>query len=114
MFKLQLHTEPSDYDIQLCSKEIESRCKALFLAVPKITPSLRDPKYGYLDDKLVSIAVPMILRWAARWTRPLGRTVAVKAFGADGPENKTTTIGELSSHFRSGDWGLHPPRLGVD
>lgn len=114
MFKLQLNTDPSDYDIQLSSREIESRCIALHQAVPAIAPSLRHPKYGFLDDALVAIVMPMILRWAARWTLVFGRTVAVKAFGAGGPENKTTTIGELSSHFRSDDWGLQPPRRGVD
>jgi hypothetical protein len=102
MFKLHLHADRSDYDIQLSSKEIESRC------------NVRHPKYGFLDDGLVSIAVPMILRWASLWTQALHRTVNVKAFGANGPENKTTTIGELSSHFRSEDWGLQPPQKGVD
>jgi len=114
MFTLQMHTDPSDYDIQLSSKEIESRCIALHKVMPTIAPSLRHPKYGFLDDGLVSIAVPMILRWAAHWTRKLKRTVAVKAFGADGPENKTATDGELSSHFRSDDWYLKPPLPGVD
>ena len=114
MLKLQLHNDPSDYDIQLSSKEIESRCSALHRANGRIAPSLQDPKYGFLDDGLVSIVVPMILRWASIWTPVFGRTVAVKAFGAAGPENKTTAIGELSSHFRSDDWGLQPPRWGVD
>ena len=114
MLKLQLHTDSSDYDIQLSSKEIESRCIALHQALPTIAPSLRHPKYGFLDDGLVSTVVPMILRWAARWSLVLRRTVAVKAFGVDGPENRTTIIGELSSHFRSDDWGLDAPRRGVD
>lgn len=114
MFWLQLHTDRSDYDIQLSSKEIESRCIALRTAFPAIAPNLRHPKYGFLDDGLVSIAVPMILRWAAQWTVVFGRTVAVKAFGADGPENRTKTIGELSSHFRSDDWVLQPPNRGED
>ena len=114
MYKLQLDSDPSDYDIQLSSKEIEARCIALHRAVPTIASSLRHPKYGFLDDGLVAIVVPIILRWAAHWTRILRRTVAVKAFGAGGPENKTTTVLELSSHFRSEDWRLRSPRWRVD
>ncbi len=114
MFKLQLHNDSSDYDIQLSSMEIESRCRALHQTFPRIAPSLQHPKYGFLDDGLVSIVVPMILRWASSWTLVFGRTVAVKAFGAAGPENKTATIGELSSHFRSDDWRLQPPRPRFD
>lgn len=114
MRKLQLHPDPSDYDIQLSSREIEARCVALYQTIPGIARSLRHPKYGFLDDGLVSIAVPMILRWASKWTLVFGRTVAVKAFGAEGPENKTATAGELSSHFRSDDWTVQAPRRGID
>ena len=114
MLKLELQRDPSDYDIQLSSKEIESRCIALLQVFPTIASGLRHPKYGFLDDGLVSIAVPMILRWAASWTPVFGRTVAVKAFGPNGPDNKTRIIGELSSHFRSDDWSLQPPRRGMD
>lgn len=114
MHKLGLHTAPSDYDIQLSSDDIKSRCHALYNAVPTIAPSLQHPKYGFLDDGLVSVVVPMIMRWASNWTPVLKRTVAVKAFGPEGPENKTATIGELSSHFRADDWALRPPVGGVD
>jgi len=114
MWKLQLDAHPSDYDIQLSSRDIHARCVALLNTFPQMAPSLLHPKYGFLDDGLVATAVPTIWSWASRWTIALQRHVAVKAFGAEGPANKTDTIGELSSHFRTDDWILRAPRAGID
>ena len=115
MHKLQLDPDPSDYDIQLSSGVIEHRCSTILGRMPPgSAPPLRHPKYGFLDDALVALAVPYVSLWKNRWTLTLGRTVAVKAFDGRGPENHTKAIGELSSHFRSEDWILQPPRPGVD
>jgi hypothetical protein len=114
MHKLNLDTHPSDYDIQVSSDDIENRCKAI-LRLGLLPPRpLNHPQYGFLDDKLVALAAPQIAHWANSWTRKLNRTVAVKAFGGAGPQNQTSTIGELSAHFRAQDWILKPPVQGVD
>ena len=88
----------------------DSRQDATGFGAPSSLPS----EYGFLDDALVALAVPYVSLWKNRWTLTLGRTVAVKAFDARGPENHTKAIGELSSHFQSEDWILQPPRPGVD
>ena len=113
MHKLQLDPHRSDYDLQVSSDEIERRCSTILSLRPQLAP-LRNTKYGFLDDALVALAAPLIMNWKNRWTATLGRQVAVKAFDRSGPENRTTVIGELSSHFRSEDWIVQPPRAGVD
>jgi hypothetical protein len=114
MHKLQLDPHPSDYDLQVSSSEIERRCSRILAVQPRLASSLRNTKYGFLDDALVALAAPLIANWKNRWTTTLGRQVAVKGFGQGGPENQTRVIGELSSHFRSEDWIVQPPRAGVD
>jgi hypothetical protein len=114
MHKLGLDAYPSDYDVQLSSGAIEARCKTLLGTFPGLASNLTHPTYGFLNDKLVAAVIPNILVWASRCTINLGRTVAVKAFGASGPANQVSTIGDLSSHFRSDDWILEAPKPGVD
>ncbi len=113
MYNLNLDSEPSDFDIQLCSQEIEYRC-VMLLAIPRLNGSrpMRNLKYGFLDDTLVALAAPNIARWANLWTVKLKRTVAVKAFGASGPGNVTKDVGDLSSHFRAQDWMIVPLQPG--
>jgi len=114
MFKLKLAADPSDYDIQLSSDEIQQRCMKERLKSPDGGWEISHPTYGFFDETLVNLVIPNILRWASTWAIVLGRHVAVKAFAGGGPPNQTATIGELSSHFRTADWMIRRPQSGRD
>jgi hypothetical protein len=109
MFYLQIDAQKSDYDIQLSSELIERNCLASPIRDPEDDFTIYDGKYGFIHDCIAIGVLNEVFLWSHRWTSQLGRSVNVKAFGKDGPPNKTAVIGELSSHFRFQDWTIRVP-----
>jgi hypothetical protein len=110
MFYLKVDAERSDYDIQLSSEMIERNCLASPIRDPRDDLAIYDQKYGFIYDCIAIGVLNEIFLWSHRWTSKLGRSVNVKAFGKNGPPNKTADIGDLSSHLRSEDWIIRVPK----
>lgn len=92
----------SDYDVQVSSDEIGGRVAA-YASVLGIPPVAK-PDMGFYDTEIVAIVCPELDDWTLDQTTKLGRNVSVRVFKRTGPDDKTATIGHLSSHFRD-PWG---------
>lgn len=117
MYRAGIHTEKSDYDLQISSHTIWTKaCQAIVeLGVSPTAALVEHETYAFINKKLFLQVCPTVDTWRLFQTKKLGRPVTVAAFPAEGPVDHSDTIGELSSHFRDDyDWilwkrGQHEP-----
>jgi hypothetical protein len=106
MYCVGVSDNKSDYDVQISSHEVWRRaCEMISESgVPPTAALVEHETYAFIDKQLFHDACPAIDAWRLLQSKTLGREVTVAAFPAQGPNDHSDTIGELSSHFRDSDW----------
>jgi hypothetical protein len=106
MFRIGVERTPSDYDIQICSDEIDARAKERVgsLKVTVDDSALTSKDYDFIQKDIIEDVCPNLKQWAVLQTDILQRLVNVVVFPRKGPPNKEKKIGMLSSHKRKTDW----------
>lgn len=106
LFKLTIHRDASDIDLQLSSYEATRRASVLRnQTAPENRAPLFHPHYGFVSDQYASLVLPATYLFANDELESIGRPVTVKAFDGTGPPDKSE-YSALSAHFRESDWIL--------
>ena len=104
MFRLSIHRDRSDIDVQLSSDRLAQRTEQAWAELQGSEygiGSLTSKRYGFLNKTAVEFACRDLVEWAERYTDLLDRVVTLACFPRKGPERRS---GRISSHFREGDW----------
>lgn len=106
LFRLTVHREASDIDLQLSSYEATRRANVLMnQAPPENRAPLFHPHYNFVSDEYASLVLPATYLFANDEIESIGRPVTVKLFDGAGPPDKSR-VSTLSAHFRDADWVL--------
>lgn len=106
MHRLSLCPEPSDYDVQISCDTIMARAEQ-FILERGLEPKealVKNPTYAFINKELVHRCCPRVEEWRILQSHFLGRPVTVAAFPRRGPDDHSSEVGEVSSHFRDTDW----------
>ena len=111
MHRLGVARAPSDYDIQLSSDAVVTRCDAILHDLGQSATGLRvrHPVYDFVRKDLVEYALPRLFLFVLRMADALGRHVSVAVFASSGPSDASASAGLLSAHFRRTDWLVDLP-----
>lgn len=118
-FTIGLDPEPSDYDIQISSDAMVSKCREVW-DTNDFDGEFINPKHGFVHKKCFEKTFPEVAEWANResrafevdpWAEPhthqFYREVVPALFTSAGPPDKSPGV---SSHFRETDWKLERHR----
>ncbi|MFE3984320.1 toxin glutamine deamidase domain-containing protein [Nocardia tengchongensis] len=110
MNKLGLE-EPSDFDINISSREMFERAKDAW--DPDRYEGSLSKDHGYLNKTLVTEEYRHLVQWQKEWNARLGRDMSYAVFDGTGP--KDVSDQGFYVHFQDTDWIVHDPgRLSVD
>jgi hypothetical protein len=103
LFRLGLHRDRSDIDVQLSGGRLQDRIADTWrqLNADDGVGELWHQKYGFLDKTATEYACPELVEWGEYYTDVTDRLVAIACFGSEGPHENAS---EPSCHFRDGDW----------
>ena len=103
MHRLGIDRRPSDYDVMVCSDEIDARAKDLVAAagVEANEHRVNSESYDFVRKDLVAEVCVHLHLWSLHLSDVLLRDVTIAVFDSDGPPERT---GPLSSHLRESDW----------
>lgn len=111
MYKLRIDSFRSDYDVQLCSDVLVARIRSK-LEVLGLDDDLDmyNPKYGFVDKRLLEGTCPALKAWELLRSDILGRQVSTVVFPSAGPANLSDSVEheDMSAHLRETDWRLVP------
>lgn len=106
LFRLTIHRDGSDIDLQLSSYEATDRARAIMAETPAVDrPPLFHPRYDFVSDEYASLVLAATYLFANDEAERIGRPVTIKLFDGGGPPDKSTRS-SLSAHFRESDWIL--------
>lgn len=106
LFRLTIHRDASDIDLQLSSYEATRRASVLMnQTAPENRAPLFHPHYSFVSDQYASLVLPATFLFANDELESIGRPVTVKLFDGTGPPDKSEHSA-LSAHFRDSDWIL--------
>lgn len=111
MYTLGIDRVHSDYDLQLSSDAIVTKCEKHAAAVG-ITPTRQvthHDVYNYVAWDLVRAAMPHLAQFTDLMSDALRRDVTVAVFASCGPPDVSAEFGDLSSHFKDSDWQIVGP-----
>lgn len=109
LFRLAIHRDKSDIDVQLSSLTIAESVRSGWteLVDSGYGPGpLVHPKYGFLNKNAVEFSCPELIEWSERYTALFDRLVTIACFDEGGPSRRSRGV---SSHFRDNDWRIQLP-----
>lgn len=102
LFKMGIHVQPSDYDVQISSKEIVTKIKDKLSSLDVDDIKINHQEYNFIQKCYIDIFFPNLTLWIDDACKILGRPVSVAAFDENGPPEIKN--GPISSHFKLDDW----------
>ncbi|NEA80147.1 hypothetical protein G3I30_13740 [Actinospica acidiphila] len=108
MYTLGIDRVHSDYDLQVSSDAIVTKCEK-YAAALGITPTrevTHHDLYNYVAWDLVRAAMPHLAQFTDLMSDALRRDVTVAVFASCGPPDVSGEFGDLSSHFKDSDWRI--------
>ncbi|MCE3551324.1 hypothetical protein LWC33_07645 [Pseudonocardia sp. RS11V-5] len=109
LFRCAVHTDPSDYDVQVSSDQmielVQQQMVRAGVDPGRITST--HPHYAFVRKRYAEEYFLYVTQWSARQSERLGRSVSWALFPSCGPQEAPD--GDLSSHFRDSDWIIRRP-----
>lgn len=116
LYRIGINAEPSDYDVQISSREAVTIIKdeLVFRGLDAESYKVEHPTYDFVRKELVANHLRYLSAWEATASELVRRPVSIAIFSESGPPKVAATADDpdpLSSHFRDDDWRLALPPL---
>lgn len=116
LYRLGIHVEPSDYDVQISCDALVQKIKdaLVYLGLRPDVFEYKKKVYRFVRRELVREHLRYLAAWEDKATVLTGRTVSIALFGSGGPPKVRASAknpNPMSSHFQDSDWIVPLPHF---